>query len=133
MTGELNHGSGPHSLTDIAHGPQTAGSFQFDETTMRKLVTDWLDLADSYESSRNASSVMSQVEGPGLDFASHAYASAASSSGAAYLQYLIKNRDYCRDQAELFKKALDGYLGVEHTAVTEIDKSGPQGSHPGII
>jgi hypothetical protein len=130
MTGELHRGAG---LSDIAHGSQAAGSYQFDEATMRKLVTEWLDLADSYESSRRASYFMTAVEGPGLDFASHAYAKAASSSGAAYHQYLAKNRDYCLDQAELFQKALDDYLGVEHTAVTEMDKSGSQGSHPGII
>jgi hypothetical protein len=130
MTGELHRGAG---LSDIAHGSQAASSFQFDEATMRKLITEWHDLADSYEASRNASVVMAMVEAPGMDFASNAYAKAASSSGTAYLQYLGKNRDYCLDQAELFQKALDDYLGVEHTAVTEMDKSGSQGSHPGII
>jgi hypothetical protein len=127
MTGELHRGA---DLSDIAHGFQAAGSFQFDEATMRKLVKDWLDLADSYEASRRAARQMMLVEGPGLDFASHAYAEAASSSGEAYHQYLVKNRDYCHEQAQLFQKALDDYLGIEHTNVTGMDS---QGSQPGII
>jgi hypothetical protein len=127
MTGELHRGAG---LSDIAHGSQAAGSFQFDESTMRKLVKDWLDLADSYEASRRTARRMMLVEGPGLDFASHAYAKAASSSGEAYYQYLTKNRDYCDEQAQLFQKALDDYLGIEQTNVTELDS---QESQPGII
>lgn len=133
VTGELHHGSGPQSLTDIAHGSQAAGSFEFDEATMRKLITEWFDLADSYQDSQWASRPLVQVEGPGLDFASKAYATAASSSGKAYIEYLAKNSAYCRAQGELFQKALDDYLGIEHANTTEMGKSGSPGSHPGII
>lgn len=133
MTGELNHGSGPHNLTDIAHGPQTTGSFQFDEATMRKLAAEWHALADSYDTSRSNARSLVFIEGPGLDYASQAYAKAAASSGIAYIEYLTKNRDYCRAQGDLLQKTLDDYLGIEHANATEIGKPGSQGSHPGII
>lgn len=35
-------------------------------------------------------------------------------------------------QAQLFQDALNEYLGVEHTNVTDINKSGPQGPQPGV-
>jgi hypothetical protein len=109
------------------------GSFSFDEDTMRGLVKEWYALADSYDASRTVAHDMLRVEGPGLDFASSSYADAASRSGAAYVDYLSYNRDYCVQQAELFQHALDDYLGVEHANVVDIDRSGAdEPPRPGI-
>ncbi len=113
-------------FTGHAEGTVTGGSFAFDEDTLRGLVTDWLDLARTYQKSVNDAAYMAQVEGPGLDFASQAHAEAANASGRSYLAYLQQNGDYCLQQAQLFQNALDDYLGVEHRNVAAIDKSGPQ-------
>ncbi len=110
-------------------GVVTAGSFAYDEDTLRSLVTDWLDLADHYRESISHASSMIRVEGPGRDFASQAHAAAANSSGESYIAYLEQNRSYCTEQAQQFQNALDDYLGVEHRNIVEINKSGPQ---PGI-
>jgi hypothetical protein len=102
------------------------GSFEFDEGAMRGLVTDWRNLADNYSKSITSATYMSQVVGPGSDFASAGQAQAANLSGEAYVRYLQQNYDYCQQQADLFQSALDDYLDVEHKNTTEINKPGPQ-------
>ena len=109
-----------------AEGTITNGTFAYDEATLRGLVTDWLDLATHYARSERNADRMTQVEGPGEDFASQAHAKVANSSGESYHAYLKQNRSYCEQQAQLFQNALDDYLGVEQRNVTEINKSGPQ-------
>jgi hypothetical protein len=59
-------------------------------------------------------------------------AAAANRSGAAYLAYLQHNFQYCSNQAQLFQNALDDYLGIEHTNVTDINKTGPDGPQDGV-
>jgi hypothetical protein len=105
-------------------GAITTGTFEFDEDTMRQLVSEWLSLAEDYEDSLNRTVTMVQIEGPGLDFASESHAEAANASGSAYLAYLRNNRDYCLQQAQLFQNALHDYLGIEHTNVTQIGDAG---------
>lgn len=90
---------------------------------MRSLITQWRDLADSYDESTTRARHMALVDPPGLDFASRAQAEAASSSGRSYSEYLQHNRDYCLQQAQLFQDALDDYLGVEHSNIVEINKA----------
>lgn len=105
-------------------GAITTGTFEFDEATMRGLVEEWLALAEDYDTSFRDSDVLTSVEGPGLDFASHSHAEAANASGRAYREYLQRNREYCFEQAQLFQNALHDYLGIEHTNVTQIGDAG---------
>lgn len=102
----------------------TTGTFEFDEDTMRHLVSEWLSLAEDYDRSYSQAESMIQIKGPGLDFASRSHADAANASGRAYLDYLQRNRDYCVQQAQLFQNALHDYLGIEHTNVTQIGDVG---------
>jgi hypothetical protein len=120
MTGELHKNNSIH--------PVATGGFAFDEATMRSLIQNWRDLAISYQNSLEQATQMAEVVGPGLDFASELHASAANKSGAAYLRYLEHNLNYCADQAQLFQNALDDYLGIEHTTITEFNKTGSEGS-----
>jgi hypothetical protein len=113
-------------------GAVTNGSFAFTESDMRTIIKNWLDLADNYDKSIHGSFNMTTVEGPGRDFASRMFATAANQSGESYVRYLTNNRDYCLQQAQLFQDTLDTYLGVEHTNVTEINKSDQQGPQPGV-
>ena len=109
------------------------GSFAFNEADMRTIIKNWLDLADSYrKSARNNVYHMETIDPPADDFASRLHADAANRSGESYLRYIEHNRDYCIQQAQLFQNALDDYLGVEHTNVTEMNKTAPQGPQPGI-
>lgn len=105
-------------------GAITTGTFEFDEATMRSLITEWLTLAEEYDTSFRNSEVLTSVKGPGLEFASQSHAEAACASGRAYHEYLQRNREYCYEQAQLFHNALHDYLGIEHTNVTQIGDAG---------
>jgi hypothetical protein len=118
--------------SNTTEGAFTNGNFAFSESEMRTIINNWLDLAKSYSDSIDQSHSMRIVVGPGRDFASHMFAAAANQSGEAYRNYLSNNRDYCQQQAQLFQDSLDTYLGVEHTNVTEINKSDQQGPQPGV-
>jgi hypothetical protein len=105
-------------------GAITTGTFEFDEDTMRQLVSEWLSLAEDYHASVDRATIMIQIKSPGLDFASTSHAEAANASGRAYLEYLQHNRAYCIQQAQLFQNSLHDYLGIEHTNVTQIGDAG---------
>jgi hypothetical protein len=86
------------------------------------------ELALNYQESLDAASQMTRIDGPGLDFASHSQADAANRSGAAYLSYLQHNRDHCRQQSQLFREALDEYVGIESSNATTFNRMGSDAS-----
>lgn len=127
MEGQLDR-SAMTALQNIAgnttQGSITTGTYEFDEDTMRSLIAEWTELAESYDESFYATDPLVMIDGPGLDFASQAHAEAANTSGQAYREYLQNNRDYCYAQAQLFQNALHDYLGIEHANVTAIGAAG---------
>src|SRR4051794_31223993 len=88
-----------------AEGSFTTGTFAYDEDTLRSLVSDWRAIVSHYQQSHNAATNMAQVSGPGSDFASAAQANSANESAGAYLSYLQRNIDYCKEQAQLFQNS----------------------------
>jgi hypothetical protein len=120
MAGELHKGEG---LREIANAAQSRGNFSFDPDELQSLIKKWLDLADDYGASIESADHMSRIKAPGNDFASEAHAKAANTSGSSYISYLRDNWQYCIDQAQAFQNALDDYLGVEQTNVTDFDKN----------
>jgi hypothetical protein len=119
VTGGLDRGAGPRSLSEIANsGPSEGGSFVYDEATLQSLVTKWVELAEHYQGSVNRIDLGSVV-GPGEDFASRALADSANNSGMAYRKYLVQNYWYCIEQAQQLQHTLDDYLGVEHRSVID--------------
>jgi hypothetical protein len=112
--------------TGHAEGTITNGTFAYDEDELRSLVTQWLNLADSYQKSISDVYNMASVDGPGLEFASEGHAKAANQSGNAYRAHIDTAFQYCVDQAQKCQDALDDYLGVEHHNVIEVLKAGPQ-------
>lgn len=128
ITGELSGWFDSHTT----EGTLTTGSFNFTEDQIRAVVKNYVDLADSYDKSILRASGMTTVDGPGLDFASDAFATAANQSGVALIDSFKNARDYCLTQAQLAQNALDDYLGVEHTNVIEISNQDQQGPRAGI-
>lgn len=106
-------------------GPQNTsiGSFAFTESDIRQLITNWLDIAKSYDRSITTAIYVTQVTGPGLDFASDSFANKANQSGESLLQHLRHGWEYSIQQAQLAQTALDDYLGVEHTNVMNLYKA----------
>ncbi|MFC4858930.1 hypothetical protein [Actinophytocola glycyrrhizae] len=119
--GELHKGEG---LRTIANAAQAQGTFSFDPDDLRSLIKKWQELADSYENSIYRADSMTRIDPPGGDFASESYVKVAIASGNSYIEYLRHNQQYCSRQAQLFQDALDDYLGVEQTNVTEVNESG---------
>lgn len=111
-------------IAGSAQGSITTGGFSFDEATMRRMITRYTSLADSYEASFDNARRMASVVGPGLDYASRSVAEAANQGGNSYLKYLVHQRDECRAQAWLFQQALDEYLGVDQSSAEDINKAG---------
>ncbi len=119
--------------TGSTDGTVTGGKFAFTEAEMVKIRDNWLDLADSYQTSLYNADRMSKILPPAEDMASTFHVVAANKSGESYRTYLRHNRDYCRRQAQLFEEVLADYQGVEHTNVTEIKRLGrEQGPQPGF-
>jgi hypothetical protein len=118
--------------THTTEGTITGGTFTYDESDMRTIIKNWLDLARSYETSMVHSDRMARIEPPAEDFASRAHAATANRSGESYLQYLKHNHDYCEQQADLFQKALDDYLGIEQTNATKMYNTAPEGPQAGV-
>lgn len=114
------------ALSGITGGAGGGGSFAYSPDQLRDLANDWLDLADDYERSRRTTVPMAQVEGPGTEFASQSHAGVANTSGQAYRDSLLSDRDYCIAQAQKFQDTLHDYLGLEHRSVTDINRSAPQ-------
>jgi len=137
MDGQAHHDSINAQLTGMlttntTEGSITGGSFTFTESDMKTIIQNWLDLADSYDRSLSNAEAMSRIEPPADDPASRFHSIAANKSAMSYRYYLEHNREYCRQQAQLFQDTLDDYLGVEHTNVTEIDKTAPEGHRPRV-
>ena len=121
----------PHQNTPLrgvtsgyTEGTITTGGFSYDQATLEDLIKEWLSLHDDYDRSYRRSRMLGRVVGPGNDYASDAVAWAANNYGKAYLSYLVHNRDYCLNEAQLCQNALDDYLGVERRSVTEINQAG---------
>lgn len=127
--GELNREGLLNSLRDIANSGSGAGSFVYDEPTLRSLITKWVELADHYHDSLRRAT-LGTVKPPGNDFASKALAEAANSSGTTYLEYMTRNYWHCIEQAQLLQDTLDDYLGTEHHSVIELTKAIDQSAEP---
>ncbi|MBB4905411.1 hypothetical protein [Actinophytocola algeriensis] len=112
--------------TGTTEGTATGGSFAYTEADISKIRDNWLDLADSYQTSMYNADRMSKIKSPAEDMASTFHVTAANRSGQSYTNYLKHNRDYCLQQAQLFQNALDDYLGVEHINVAVINNAGGQ-------
>ena len=118
--------------TGTTEGTVTGGSFTFTEADMRTIKDNWTKLADSYRYSFDNAETMMRIKPPAEDMASEFQAGAANRSGESYRNYLEHNWQYCEQQAQLFQNALDDYLGVEHTNVTDFNKTGQDGPQDGV-
>ncbi len=125
MSERLEQGEGFGSLNGPAPAESAAGSFAFDEATLKTLVTKWTELADRYLASSQRVSKES-ISPPGLDFASKAQAEASTNATKAYYEYVVRNYWYCIEQAQLLQDTLNDYLGQEHESVIRFNQAGPQ-------
>ncbi|MGQ0837711.1 hypothetical protein [Actinokineospora sp.] len=110
--------------------PGDGGKFDFSPDEIRAIVKDWLDLAESYQTSLSTSRGLATIEGPGQEYASEMHATVANSAGRAYLDSLVEKRAYALSQAQKFQDALHDYLGVDRQNVRKITAAGESGPPP---
>ncbi|GAB1511868.1 hypothetical protein [Actinophytocola sp. KF-1] len=113
-------------------GTVTGGQFSYDEATLRQIIKNWRELAQSYNDSLRNARPMALISSPADDFASTTFTGKANESGKAYLSYLQHNRDYCLEQAQLFQDALNDYLGTEEQVVIDLNDAADSGPQPGL-
>jgi hypothetical protein len=107
-----------------ATGSFAPGTFSYTPDQMREIIKTFLDLADSYRNSLVNAHAMANVEAPGLEFASAFHAADARAMGEDYLRSIHDSWQYCLTQAQKFQDTLDGYTGLEHHSVAQLNQAG---------
>jgi hypothetical protein len=118
--------------THTTEGTITGGTFTYNESDMRTIINNWRDLSASYQKSMTNADIMARIEPPAEDFASRSHTAAANRSATSYRTYLEHNQHYCDEQADLFQRTLDEYLGIEHKTTTEMNQTAPEGPQSGV-
>jgi hypothetical protein len=117
------------SAGGTTEGPITGGSFTFDPDTIRQVINNYKDLADSYDQSVRDADPMAVV-GPSADeFVSESFAEKASTSGASYIAYCRHYAGFYLREAQKCQDALDAYLGVEEHTIIQLGNA-DGGSRP---
>jgi PE family protein len=115
-----------------ARGTSTGGGFTFDPETIREVINNYKDLADSYAQSAKDAWSMTQV-GPSADeFVSKSFAEKANRSGGSFVEYCRHYAAFYSREAQKCQDALDTYLGVEDRAVIGLGGAGDDGSRPAV-
>jgi hypothetical protein len=113
-------------------GTITGGTFTFDPDTIREVINNYKDLADSYARSVQDAAPMALVTGPADEYVSESFADKANASGASYIAYCDHYAGFYLREAQKCQDALDVYLGVEERTVIGLGDAGDGGSAPGM-
>jgi len=119
-------------VSGTTQGTISGGSYTFDPDTIRQVIKNWTDLAESYIQSSQDARPMARVAPPGDEYVSESFAHKANASGQSYIAYCRRNADICHREAQRYQDALDTYLGVEDRTVIEIGKTG-DGETPPVV
>jgi hypothetical protein len=109
-------------LEPVPVGPG-AGHFAYHPDTLREIIKEWQDLADSYQADIRDSDGLAFIVPPGEDMPSNFFADVVRDSAQALRATLSAESDFCHRQAARFQAALDAYLGTEHATAGEFDKT----------
>ena len=123
-------------LRKFANGTATGtfqgGSYAFDPDTIRQVINNYKDLADSYNESKQVAERMAKVAPPGNEFVSEAFAEAANASGKSYIAYCEYYKGFFLGEAQKCQDALDAYLGAEEQTVIDLGKTDDGDSPPPV-
>src|SRR6266498_3223988 len=104
-------------------GTFQGGSYTFDPDTIRQVINNYKDLADSYDESRQNAGRMTKVAPPANEFVSEAFAEAANASGESYVAYCEYYKDFFLREAQKCQDALDTYLGADEQTIIDLGKT----------
>jgi hypothetical protein len=106
------------------------GSYTFDPDTIRQVINNYKDLAESYAQSAKDAWPMTQLGPSAEEYVSRSFAEKSNKSGDSYVAYCRHYADFFRREAQKCQDALDVYLGVEERTITGLGDSGGDGSRP---
>ena len=110
----------------------TGGSFTFDPDTIRQVINNYKDLAESYAQSVEDAEPMGRVSAPADEYASRSFAAKANASGVSYIAYCKHYAGFYLREAQKCQDALDTYLGTEERTIVELGSVGDHGSRPAV-
>ncbi|HYQ67194.1 PE domain-containing protein [Actinophytocola sp.] len=121
-------------LTNFASGTtqstNTGSGFTFDPDTIREVINNYKDLADSYAESVRDARPMAMLTPSADEFVSESFAAKANTSGTSYIAYCHHYADFYLREAQKCQDALDAYLGVEAHTVIELGNAGSDSRPP---
>jgi hypothetical protein len=115
-----------------ARGTSTGGGFTFDPDTIREVINNYKDLADSYAQSVREARPMAMLTPSADEFVSEGFAAKANTSGSSYIAYCRHYAALYLREAQKCQDALDACLGVEEHTVIELGNAGGDGSRPPV-
>jgi hypothetical protein len=123
-------------LTNFATGTTqstiTGGGFTFDPDTIREVINNYKDLAESYAQSAKDAWPMTQVGASADEYVSESFAKKANESGGSFVQYCRHYAAFYLREAQKCQDALDTYLGVEERTIIDLGDAGGDGSRPAV-
>ncbi|MFL6121835.1 hypothetical protein [Actinophytocola sp.] len=108
----------------------TAGTFTFDPDTIRQVIKNYIELADSYDQSTRDAEPMVKVGPSAQEYVSESFASKVNTSGDSYLAYCRHYSAFYLEQAQKCQDALDTYLGVEERTIIGLGQTGVGDTRP---
>jgi hypothetical protein len=118
------------AVTGTTEGAINGGGYTFDPDTIKQVIKNWVELANSYAQSAAEARPMARIGPPGDEFVSKSFADKANASGESYISYCIHNADICTHEAQRYQDALDAYLGAEERTIIKIGKADDDPSTP---
>ncbi|GAB3493636.1 hypothetical protein [Amycolatopsis cihanbeyliensis] len=103
-----------------ASGP----GFKYSREQLETIAQKWEDLADRYQEDKIDARIMTQAQGPGVEYASQDNAALLRTSGETLLTTLDERVQYCRAQVKKCRAALGQYEAAEDEHEAEINKQG---------
>lgn len=119
------------TLLELLEAGATLGSgdgFAFDPAELIAIADAWDKLGARFAAKKQQARNLLHVHGPGAEYASAIHATAVQSTGKAMIAAFTNREQYCRDQAQKFRRTADKYAGTDDESSRSLPKPG---SRPG--
>src|SRR5699024_2929458 len=98
-----------------------SGGYVFSREEIDGVIKQWEDLRDELEADLREANIIADVDGPGREFASGDFESAAHSSGRTLRNQMVRMRDYANEYLRGLKEARDSTQAQDEQAKEDVD------------
>jgi hypothetical protein len=106
-------------LASWTRAPSDAG-FAFDPDHLNAMADEWKRLAQAYSDKQQYALNLTEVRGPGAEYASEGHADAVHITGRAMIAAFADRQQYCEGQAQKFRTAAGQYAAVDDDSSKKI-------------